>query len=218
MNRRTSSSSPATSSSFPKSSHLNEDVMPRDTLSNPNEESMPLRSLEIIRRRRVIAVVIFAVVFASALSFALYLPNLYRATASALVERPVSETFVRTAVTGELEGRLHVIKQEVLSRGRLGRLITKFKLYPELRHGAEMDGALDQMRRDISVDSSGPEQLSGKTKTVAFTVSYTGRDRTNVADVANEIANFYVSQNDAMRSQEAVKTTQFLKQQLDEAK
>jgi succinoglycan biosynthesis transport protein ExoP len=192
--------------------------MPRDTLSNSNEESMLLRSLEIIRRRRVIAVVIFAIVFASGLSFSLYLPNLYRATASALVERPVSETFVRTAVTGELEGRLHVIKQEVLSRGRLSQLISEFNLYPELRHGAEMDGALDQMRRDISVDPSGPEQMSGRTKTVAFTVSYTGRDRGKVADVANEIANFYVSQNDAMRSQEAVKTTQFLKQQLDEAK
>ena len=56
--------------------------MPRDTFSNPNEESMLLRGLEIIRRRRVIAVVVFAITFASGLSFALYLPNLYRATAS----------------------------------------------------------------------------------------------------------------------------------------
>ena len=154
----------------------------------------------------------------SALSFALYLPNLYRATASALVERPVSEQFVRTAVTGELEGRLHVIKQEILSRARLSDLITRYNLYPELRRGKDMDSALDQMRRDILVEPSGPEQLSGKTKTVAFTVSYTSRDREKVADIANTIANFYVSQNDAIRSQEAVKTTQFLKQQLDEAK
>src|SRR5437868_10226773 len=119
--------------------------MPRDTLSTPNEESMLLRGLEIVRRRKVVAVAVFAIVFASALSFALYLPNLYRATAGALVERPVSETFVRTAVTGELEGRLHVIKQEVLSRARLSQLITKFNLYPELRHGLEMDSALEQM-------------------------------------------------------------------------
>src|SRR5205823_2071236 len=189
--------------------------MPRDTLSNPNEDSILLRGLEIVRRRKVVAVAVSAIVFASALSFALYLPNLYKATASALVERPVSETLVRTTVSGELESRLHVIKQETLSRARLTQLIIKFDLYPELRRGGEIDGALEQMRRDIQVDPSGPEMLSGKTKTVAFTVSYTGRDRDKVAEVANEIANFYVSQNDAMRSQDAVKTTQFLKQQLD---
>src|SRR4029079_7310086 len=117
--------------------------MSRDTLPNPHEESMILRSLDILRRRRVIAVAVFAIVFASALSFALYLPNLYRATASALVERPVSDQFVRSSVTGELEGRLHVIQQETLSRARLIPLITKYNLYPELRRGSDMDGAVE---------------------------------------------------------------------------
>ena len=36
--------------------------------------------------------------------------------------------------------------------------------------------------------------------------------------VTNDIANFYVAQNDAMRSGDAVKTSQFLKSQLEEAK
>ena len=82
---------------------------------------MMLRSLEILRRRKLIAVVVFATVLASAATFAMYLPNLYRATAVVLVERPVSEQFVRAAVSGELESRLHIIKQEILSRARLTR-------------------------------------------------------------------------------------------------
>ena len=179
---------------------------------------MMLRALEIFRRRKLIALVVFATVFASAVTFALYLPNLYRATAVVLVERPVSETFVRTAVTGELESRLHIIKQEILSRARLTDLITRYNLYPELRRGGQIDGALDQMRRDVVVEPTGPEMLSGRIKTVAFNLHYTGERQDTVADVANEIANFYVAQNDAMRSNEAVKTTQFLKTQLDEAK
>ena len=61
------------------------------------------------------------------------LPDLYRASAVVLVERPVPETFVRPAVSGELESRLHVIKQEILSRARLTELINRFDLYPELR-------------------------------------------------------------------------------------
>jgi succinoglycan biosynthesis transport protein ExoP len=192
--------------------------MPRDMLSIPQEDSMMLRALEILRRRRSLAVVVFATVLASAVTFALYLPNLYRATAVVLVERPVSETFVRTAVTGELESRLHIIKQEILSRARLTDLITRFNLYPELRRGGQIDGALDQMRRDVVVQPTGPEMLSGKIKTVAFNLSYTGERLETVAGVANEIATFYVAHNDAMRSGEAVKTTEFLKTQLDEAK
>ena len=110
--------------------------MPRDILSTAQEDSMMLRSLEILRRRKLVALVVFATVLASAVTFALYLPNLYRATAVVLVERPVSEQFVRAAVSGELESRLHIIKQEILSRARLTHLITKYNLYPELTQAA----------------------------------------------------------------------------------
>jgi succinoglycan biosynthesis transport protein ExoP len=192
--------------------------MPRDILSTDHEESMMLRSLEILRRRKLVAVVVFATVLASAATFALYLPNLYRATAVVLVERPVSEQFVRAAVSGELESRLHIIKQEILSRARLTHLITKYNLYPELTKGGQMEGALDQMRRDVGVEPTGPEMLSGKIKTVAFNLSYTGERQDTVATVTNDIANFYVAQNDAMRSGDAVRTSQFLKSQLEEAK
>src|ERR671915_705848 len=129
--------------------------MPRDTLSGP-EDSMLLRSLEILRRRKLIALVVFATVLASAVTFALYLPNLYSATAVVLVERPVSEQFVRAAVTGELESRLHIIKQEILSRARLTDLITRFNLYPELRTGGQIVAALGQNRRGVDVDPPGP--------------------------------------------------------------
>jgi polysaccharide chain length determinant protein (PEP-CTERM system associated) len=177
-----------------------------------------LRSLEILRRRKMVALVAFVTVLASAVTFALYLPNLYRATAVVLVERPVSEQFVRAAVSGELESRLHIIKQEILSRARLTHLITRHNLYPELRRGGQIDGALEQMRRDVHVEPTGPEMLSGKIKTVAFNLSYTGETPRTVSAVTNEIAAFYVAENDAMRSGDAEKTSQFLKSQLDEAK
>ena len=191
--------------------------MPRDMLST-QEDSMMLRALDILRRRKMVALVVFATVLASAVTFALYLPNLYRATAVVLVERPVAETFVRAAVTGELESRLHVIKQEILSRARLTELINRYNLYPELTRGGQIDAALDQMRRDVVVEPTGPEMLSGRIKTVAFNLYYTGERQDTVALVANEIVNFYVEKNDAIRSTEAVQTTEFLKAQLEEAK
>ena len=58
------------------------------------------------------------------------------ATAMVLVERPVSESIVKAPVSGELESRMYVIKQEILSRDRLTQLIHRFNLYPELRKRA----------------------------------------------------------------------------------
>lgn len=187
-------------------------------MSTFNDESPVLKGLDIARRRRVLAVGVFAAVLAAAASFAAFLPDLYKASAIVLVDRPMAEGFVRPAVAGELESRLHVIKQETLSRERLTGLIQRFDLYPELRENGAIESALDHTRNDIQVEQTGPEQVSGRTKTVAFRLNYSGRNRDTVADVTNAIAAFYVAHNDRMRSEEAAQTTQFLKAQLDDAK
>jgi succinoglycan biosynthesis transport protein ExoP len=193
--------------------------MARDPLSPTTDDSLALRVFEIFRRRALLAVAVFAMVIAAAVAFAMYLPDLYRSTALVLVERPISESIVKTPVSGELESRLYVIKQEILSRDRLMELIRRFDLYPEMRQrGAGIEDVLTQARNDIIVQPAGPEQVTGRTKTVSFTLSYTGDARDKVADVTNAVAAFYVQQNDQMRTNEAVRTTEFLRTQLAEAK
>src|SRR5947207_5271973 len=107
--------------------------MARDMFPPTRDESLAFRALEMFRRRKMLIAVVFAGVLASSVSFAFYLPDLFRATATLLVERPVPEAYVRQTVSGELESRLHVIKQEILSRARLTDLVNRFNLYPELR-------------------------------------------------------------------------------------
>ena len=192
--------------------------MASDRLSSVADDSMALRLVEIVRRRKLIAATAFATILAAAVSFALYLPDLYRASALVLVERTISESIVRTPVSGELESRLYVIKQEILSRDRLTELIDRFNLYPTLRPRVGITDVLSQARNDIIVEPAGPEQVNGRTKTVSFTLSYTGDNRDTVAEVTNAVAAFYVQQNDRMRSEEAIHTTQFLRTQLADAK
>jgi polysaccharide chain length determinant protein (PEP-CTERM system associated) len=182
------------------------------------DDSLALRLLEIVRRRKLLAIAVFATILVAAASFVRSLPDLYRATALVLVERTISESIVRTPVSGELESRLYVIKQEILSRDRLTELIERFNLYPALRQQVGIADVLSQARNDIIVEPAGPEQVSGRTKTVSFTLSYTGDDRGTVAEVTNAVAAFYVQQNDRMRSEEAIHTTQFLRTQLADAK
>jgi polysaccharide chain length determinant protein (PEP-CTERM system associated) len=192
--------------------------MARDLLTPTAEDSLALRVIDIVRRRKLIAIAAFTTVLAATVSFALYLPDLYRSTALVLIERSVSESIVRTPVSGELESRLYVIKQEILSRDRLLALVDRFNLYPELRKRTGIDDVLHQARNDISVQPAGPEQITGRFKTVSFTLSYTGDTRETVADVTNAVAAFYIQQNDRMRTDEAIRTTQFLRSQLADAK
>jgi len=176
-------------------------------------------ALEVWSRRKWLALVVFAVVFAGTGSLATFLPDIYRSTATVLVERhQVPETFVRSSITGELETRLQTISQEILSRARLEDLMTRFGLYLDLRKRLPMEEVVENMRRDIQLVLKGVEQLSGRSATVAFNLSYRGRDPETVAKVANTLVSFYVEENSKMRERQASQTTQFLKIQLEDTK
>ena len=73
---------------------------------------------------------------------------------------------------------------------------------------------LDQMRHDIDIELTGPEQVSGRKTTVSFKLSYTGAEGDTVAEVTNALAKFYVSQN-ARFDRWKHAATEFLKAQLD---
>jgi protein tyrosine kinase modulator len=174
---------------------------------------------EVWRRRGWVGVVTFAFLAVAATSLTVCLPDLYRATATVIVERhQVPESFVRSSVTGELETRLQTISQEVLSRARLEELIARFDLYHELRRRAPVEAAVEAMRKDIRVDIKSVESPGGRASTVAFALSYRGRDPEIVAAVANTLASFYVVENTRLRGQQASSTAALLRGQLAEAK
>lgn len=174
---------------------------------------------EVWGRRKGLAALAFLGALGAVAGAAASLPDLYRATATVLVERQqVPEAFVRPSVTGEAETRLHTISEEVLSRSRLLDLIRRFDLYPHLRRRGPLEAAVDQMRRDIGIHLKGVEQTGGRTATIAFTLGYRGRDPQTVAQVTNALASFFVAENLRIREQQAAGTTEFLKTQLAEAK
>jgi len=192
--------------------------MAREFMSPASDESVVVRTITILRRRALIAAIAFTTVIAAAIAFAVYLPDLYRSSAIVTIERPLPDGVIRTSVSNELESRLYQIRQEVLSRERLTGLIKRFDLYPELRRKAGFEDVLNQARDDIDWEANGPEQVSGRTKTVAFTLTYTGTEQHNVADVTNAIARFFVEHNSAIRAGEARRTVQLLEEQMKAAK
>jgi succinoglycan biosynthesis transport protein ExoP len=171
-------------------------------------------------RRKWVALLAFAAVFAAAVSVTVSLPDLYRATATVLVEtQHVSEELVRSSVSAEVETRIQTIREDVMSRARLGDLIRRLNLYPELRaEGEPVDAIIERMREDVDLELNSTSPSGGRAPTIAFAITYTGRDPQTVAQVADMLASLYVAENTKIREGQAVRTAEFLKSQLDDVK
>ena len=180
----------------------------------------PLDMLQAVwGRRKWLAILVFAVPIAAGVPLITFLPNVYRSTASVIVEnQQVPETFVRPTVTGAVELRLNTISQEVLSRARLAKLIETFDLYADLRKHASLEAAITSMRRDIKLEVKSTQLKGLREATVAFTITYQGNDPATVARVTNTLASFYAEENIRTRERQASGTADFLKVQLGETK
>jgi uncharacterized protein involved in exopolysaccharide biosynthesis len=198
---------------------------------------------DIWRRRKWLAISIFVLVLAATASAALSLPDLYLASATVLVERrQVSEDFVKSTVTDELETRIQTIQQQVMSRARLSELIQRLGLYGPDRPKAPLekfaawtgvdrllaqlrgpqkarvppspDALVERMRLEAPLTLKSMEQTGGHALTIAFRQTFSGRDPQVVAAVANTLAGYYVAENTRTRERQATETAAFLKQQL----
>src|SRR4029453_6504136 len=86
--------------------------------------------LEVWRRRKWLAFVVFTGVYTATMSVAAFLPDIYRSTATILVERQkVPEAFVQSTVTGGIDNRLQIITQQILGRERLEGLMNDLGVY-----------------------------------------------------------------------------------------
>src|SRR5206468_8063425 len=172
-----------------------------------------------VRRRRWPALLAFVAAVTAVISVVCFLPDVYRSSSTVLIDRQqIPDELVRSTVTSGLEIRLHTISQEILSRSRLEALIQRFDLYPNLRRSSSMEEVVERMRDDIQIDLKGGSARNERATTVAFTISYVGRDAQKVALVANTLASFYIEENVKVREEQAAGTAEFLRVQLDNMK
>lgn len=170
-------------------------------------------------RRRWLALLAFAVPLTVGFSVAVFMPRIYQATVTVLVDRQqVPEALVTPTVTSTLETRLQTISQEILSRSRLEALIARFSLYPDLRKQVSPEEVIERMRNDIKLELKGVDVKGQRQATVAFTLSYLGSSPQTVALVTNTLASFYIEENLKVRERQATGTADFLRVQLEETK
>ena len=110
----------------------------------------------ILRRRKYYVIVAAVAVWIAFALAAVRLPNIYRSEITILVEPPkVSTTYVQPMITSRIEERLSTIKEQILSRPNLERIIRENHLYNWPGTGPVSEATIAAMRKDITVPVSG---------------------------------------------------------------
>jgi len=167
--------------------------------------------LRIGWRRKWIIVVPFMAISLGTFAVVKRLPNQYRSQTTILVvPQRVPDSYVRATVTATIDERLRSISEEILSRGRLERIIQDHNLYPEMRRKSSLEDVVERMRRDIAVDT-----MKGGT---TFVIAYTSSDAAVARWVTQTLASMFIEANVRDRVVLADGTSQFLESQLDDAR
>lgn len=177
-----------------------------------------------IRRRRKAFIFAFLLIFLSAVAVAFILPSIYQSETKILIEgQQIPQDYVKSAITSYVEERLQVITQQVMTRNKLLDIINQFNLYPEMKDRNTVEDIIVKMRKDINLKTISANVIDPRTgrptaATIAFTLSYEGKDPSTVQKVANVLASLYLEEELKTREKLASSTTVFLQGELNNLK
>ena len=173
----------------------------------------------ILRRYWWIPVLMTTVLALGGYLATLVLPKKYTSSTLVLVEQPTVPTeFVKPVVTDDLNHRLASMQEQILSRSRLQPIIEQYNLYPHLRSTAHMEDLVERLRKAIEVELIQPMSGSVNKQPPGFHVSVTFDNPALAQQICAQITSMFMEQNVKRREQQAADTTEFLSQQLADAK
>lgn len=174
----------------------------------------------ILKRRKWCIVLPAAFIFIVAVVLAFTLPPVYRSESTILVEdQELPREFVNTTVTGLVEQRLQTINQRIMGTTKLIDIINRFGLYPELKNKWTTEEIIAKLRKDIklktiSADVIDPRSGQPRPATIAFSLSYEGRNPQAVQRVANELASLFLEGNLSDRTRQSQGTSNFMEDEM----
>jgi polysaccharide chain length determinant protein (PEP-CTERM system associated) len=182
-------------------------------------EFTPQDYVAMLRRRWPVCAYLASAGLIIGVALAFLLPKRYQSETRVLVEAPsVSATYVPAAVSEDWNARLASMQQQILSRTRLSDVIQKLNLYPNDSGSVPMDVLVERLQKAIDVVPMEPIQGDPDRSLPGFDVTVTFKDASHAQQICQEITSMFMEQNTRLREQHAENTTQFLQQQLDEAK
>jgi polysaccharide chain length determinant protein (PEP-CTERM system associated) len=171
--------------------------------------------LDMALRRKWWIIISFLLTILGGLTFILITPPIYEAETLILIQaQKVPENLVQPIVSGDVDTRLKTIMQQVTSRTNLEEIIQKYKLYANLGSDLSIDRKVEKMREKIKIDIS-REGKSRNSTITAFTVTFRDEDPKTVMEVTNTLASNFISENLRARESQALGTSGFLADELE---
>jgi succinoglycan biosynthesis transport protein ExoP len=197
--------------------------MTTDTYEQEEQASpLDLNQILAIAKRRFFYFLIPVVIAGSiVVAIAFLLPPRYESYATVLVEsQQIPVEFVQSTVTSDPNQRITVIKQRVMTRTNLLRIVDKYNVFAEERKRLSVTKLIEEMQRLVSVDVITAENGQGRrgATTIAFRLSFQHENPQTATKVANELVTLFLSENVKTRTERASETTEFLEQEAQKLK
>jgi polysaccharide biosynthesis transport protein len=176
--------------------------------------------IAIVKRRKNYLIWPAVGVFLLSVVIAFGWPPTYRSTSTILIEeQEIPREYVMATVSSYAEQRLQTINQRIMSSTRLTEVINRFNLYADLKDRWPMEEIIDKMRKkDVKFELISADVIDRRTgrptaATIAFQLSYEGRNPAVVQQVANVLASLYLEENLRVREQQTEGATKFMEEE-----
>lgn len=184
---------------------------------NNTEYELTLQDyVEIVRRRALLMFAVFFAIVLTASVLAILLPPVYESSGTILIEsQQISTNIIASSVTGFASERIEVIKQRVMTRENLLRIINKYNLFKSASDSRVTSELIDNLRDRIEIKMLSTD-LGGHRRgqaSIAFSISFEDRHAERAYGVTSELVTLFLDENIKSRVERATETTEFLSQE-----
>jgi polysaccharide chain length determinant protein (PEP-CTERM system associated) len=178
----------------------------------------PADYLDMLRRRWVLIVALAILGAPIAYGVSKSLPSRYTSKTLVLIEQPtVPRELVHPVVTEDISQRLASMQQQILSRTRLEPIIQQYGLYAADAKTVPMEDLIGRLQKAIEVTAIRPMEDTSS-QLPGFNITVTLDNPRDAQNVCSAITSMFIQDNERLRTQHSENTTEFLAQQLSDAK
>jgi polysaccharide chain length determinant protein (PEP-CTERM system associated) len=175
--------------------------------------------IAMFRRRWVLITVLAIIGGPLAYGVSRLLPNRYKSQTLVLIEPPTVPTdFVKPVITTEINERLASMQEEILSRTRLEPIIHQYGLYSGDVNRVPPDALVARLQKDIEITPVQPMAETRAQELPGFHIIVTLDNPHTAQEVCSAVTHMFIEESIRLRQQRSEDTTQFLAQQLVDAK
>lgn len=177
--------------------------------------------MAMFHRRRTLIGLAGGALLGLSLAVAFFWPPVYKSMATILIEeQEIPSELVHSTITSYADQRIETIKQQVMSRTTLWKVVEQYNLYPDLRRTSPVEEVVKRLTKDIEVEVISADVVDKRTQhptkaTIAFTVAYQSNSPDLAQKVANELTSLFLGENLKSRERQAQEATSFLQQEAD---